>query len=202
VAGEDREVVEMTQVLTAADVARHCHVSFSTVRRWIREDYLPAYMTPSGHYRILPSEFRAFLGCQGMPMDETFFAELEPEKRILIVSDERRTHELIARALRNYDDRFETAAASDPRQALKLVGLFHPHLVALDLSIPHAEGFQVSEWIWAHGGAHHIKILALAVLAESDTIERAVPLAVDDVVRRPLDIGQLLTKVDRLLSTD
>jgi two-component system response regulator VicR len=200
--GETERQPEMKPVLTASDVARYCHVSFSTVRRWIKEEHFPAYMTPSGHYRILPSEFRAFLEQNRLPVDDAFFRKLEPEKRILIVSNERHILELIARALRHYDDRFETVSTSDPLRALVLVDSFRPHLVALDLTIPRVEGFQICEWIRANPDTAHIKILTLTGLAEPEATEPPMPLSVDGYVKSPLNIGELLTKVDRLLSTE
>jgi len=66
----------MKSALTTGDVARYCHVTPSTVSRWIKKGYLRAYATPGGHYRILLGEFRAFLERNSMPINEAFFSEV------------------------------------------------------------------------------------------------------------------------------
>jgi excisionase family DNA binding protein len=63
--------------LTTGDVARYCGVSRKVVIHWIQQGKLKAYkpLTPRGHYRIRRADFRAFLEEQGMPVDDSFFAE-------------------------------------------------------------------------------------------------------------------------------
>jgi excisionase family DNA binding protein len=43
------------------DVAGHCMVSQTTVRRWIENGQLEAIRLPSGHYRINRVDYRRFL---------------------------------------------------------------------------------------------------------------------------------------------
>jgi excisionase family DNA binding protein len=62
-------------ILTASDVAAYCHVTSTTVTRWIKRGYLQAHTTPGGHFRVLRNDFRAFLERNRMPIDETLFSE-------------------------------------------------------------------------------------------------------------------------------
>jgi len=192
----------MKPVFTTGDVARYCHVSLGTVNRWIEKGHLPAHTTPDGDHRILRSEFRAFLERNSMPIDETFFQELESKKRILIVEDERYVLELIARALNHYDDRFETASTSDPLDALMLVSSFRPHLVTLDLMMAGGDGLQIFERIRANPDTAHVKILVVTDSAAPETIERVMALSADGYMRKPLNIRELLAKVHRLLPAE
>lgn len=68
------------KALTTGQVAAYCHVSHVTVLKWIKNGELNAYRLPSGHHRILISDFREFLERQGMPIDEAFFGRLESGK--------------------------------------------------------------------------------------------------------------------------
>jgi len=192
----------MQSVLTASDVARCCLVSFATVRRWIEEGHLPAYTTASGHHRILPGDFRDFLERNGMLVDEAFFRDLKPEKRILVVSDEPHVLELAARGLRHFDDRFEVSTASDTSQALALAESLCPELVVLDLMMPGVEASQICERIRTKAEATRIRVLAVGAPAERRIVQHAAALGVDDYVERPLIIGELLAKADRLLSME
>jgi len=67
--------IEMKPFWSTGDVAEYCHVSPSTVFRWIRKGYLSAYTTPGGHHRILPDEFRAFLERNGLPVREALHSD-------------------------------------------------------------------------------------------------------------------------------
>lgn len=65
------------KALTTGQVADYCRVSHTTVHKWIEGGDLKAYRIPSGHHRILRSNFREFLEHRGMPLDESFFGEAE-----------------------------------------------------------------------------------------------------------------------------
>jgi excisionase family DNA binding protein len=67
------------KALTTGQVAAYCHVSHVTVLKWIKNGELNAYRLPSGHHRILRSDFREFLEHTGMPIDEAFFGGAESE---------------------------------------------------------------------------------------------------------------------------
>jgi excisionase family DNA binding protein len=70
----------MKSALTTWDIARYCHVTPTTVSRWIKRGYLQAFTTPGGHHRILLHDFRAFLEHNRIPVDETLFSEAEPAR--------------------------------------------------------------------------------------------------------------------------
>ena len=65
-------------ILTTSDIAAYCHVTSTTVSRWIKRGYLQAHTTPGGHFRVLRNDFRAFLERNRMPINETLFSEVEP----------------------------------------------------------------------------------------------------------------------------
>ena len=63
--------------LTTGDVMRCCHVSRSTVRRWIQSEKLSAYLHPDGQYRITQVDLIDFLKAYNMPIDEGLLGEVE-----------------------------------------------------------------------------------------------------------------------------
>lgn len=60
----------MKKRVKVKDIADHCMVSQTTVRRWIKEGKLPAIRLPSGHYRINLRDFRRFLEQHDIPIKE------------------------------------------------------------------------------------------------------------------------------------
>lgn len=56
--------------LTTGDVMRYCHVSRSTVLKWIKSNKLSAYLHPDGQYRLTVAALVDFLKLYNMPIDE------------------------------------------------------------------------------------------------------------------------------------
>ena len=58
------------EIFTTGDVMRYCHVSRSTVLKWIKSGQLDAYSHPGGQYRLTKSDLLKFLRAHGMPIDK------------------------------------------------------------------------------------------------------------------------------------
>ena len=63
------QIMNNDERLTTGDVMRYCHVSRSTVRRWIKSDKLSAYLHPDGQWRITQAALVDFLRSYNMPVD-------------------------------------------------------------------------------------------------------------------------------------
>jgi excisionase family DNA binding protein len=55
-----------THRIKIKDIASHCLVSQTTVRRWIETGQLRAFKLPSGHFRINQVDYRRFLEENGI----------------------------------------------------------------------------------------------------------------------------------------
>jgi len=53
--------------ITTGIAAQYCGVRYVTVLRWIHKGYLPAFRLPSGHYRVVKSDFDEFLKRHDIP---------------------------------------------------------------------------------------------------------------------------------------
>ena len=68
--------------LTTGDIMWYCHVSRSTVLKWIKSNKLNAYVHPNGQYRVTRDALLDFLNLYNMPID----------KELLIKMGEPNTH--------------------------------------------------------------------------------------------------------------
>ena len=59
-----------SQILTTGDVMKYCHVSRSTVIKWIKLGKLKAYSHPGGQYRLTRDNLLEFLKANQMPIDD------------------------------------------------------------------------------------------------------------------------------------
>ncbi len=76
---------------------------------------------------------------------------------------------------------------TDPRQVMEAVRRFRPHLVFLDLAMPHITGYQLAKMLRAEFGHEPLRLVALT--AHGDDVIRiaARQAGFDAHVRKPAD---------------
>ena len=70
----------MQKRIKIKDIADHCMVSKTTVRRWIESGKLRAIRLPSGHCRISRVDYRSFLETCEIPLKEATFESKSKRK--------------------------------------------------------------------------------------------------------------------------
>ena len=118
------------------------------------------------------------------------------QKRILLVDDDAEVIETmrIALEIRGY----EILIARDGNQGLATVERENPDLVILDMMMPKRSGFLVLEKLRR---SRPVPIRVIMVTANEGSRHKAYAemLGVDDYLRKPFAIDQLLASVERLL---
>jgi len=189
----------LERVLTTGEIADYCQVSRVTVFQWIKQQRIPAFSTPGGHYRVKLSDFHRFLEEYGMPVDPTFFNR--DKERILVVDDDPQIVDFIIGVLETDEGRrqrvLETAA--DGFEAGLKIASFKPHLVLLDLMMPGLDGFKECEQVKSDPETEHIKVLIVTGFGLEENIERALRLGADGYLLKPLSVEELQERVRDLL---
>ncbi len=115
-------------------------------------------------------------------------------ERILIVEDEPRIAEVLARYLTA--EGFVTERARDGREALALFRRFEPDLVLLDLMLPGLDGLEFTRRVRARSGVPIIMVTAKS--AELDRI-LGLELGADDYVTKPFSPREVVARVKAVL---
>jgi excisionase family DNA binding protein len=179
--------------LTTGEAASALQITIPTVKRWVRDGYLPAFKTPGGHYRINEEDLERFRAAHHVPAR----AASEDPPRILIVDDDAKLRDTIAYAFL-MDGHFKVEVAEDGYEGLIKVGSFRPHLLILDLRMPGCDGFHVCREVKKDPG-YAGKILAVTGYTEPDTRARVLEAGADAFLEKPLDLVDLNAEVERLL---
>jgi excisionase family DNA binding protein len=189
------------------DVAAHLGVRKDSVYRWIDGRGLPARKIGK-LWKLKLSEVDAWVQAAGSRAPD----ELHPPHRgvaapttparasevrkptILVVDDD----EIICAALRAFlsDEGYESAAAADGQQALRLLrgGDCLPDLIILDLRMPVMDGWQFREEQLRDEHLARIPVILLSA-------ERfATSPGVAAVLRKPLDLDRLADAMGRILA--
>lgn len=185
------------EVVTTFEAARLCHVSYNTIKNWIKRGLLDAYRTAGGHLRINITELESFCREHGIPMDES----KDPMRRkILVVDDEEAVRIALQEALNNYPENLDIYAASDGFEAGTLMEQVRPDLVILDLVMPGMDGFKVCQSIRKSPALKHVKIMVLTGFPSERNMERVSNLGADVCLAKPIDRAALYEAIDGLLS--
>jgi excisionase family DNA binding protein len=181
------------RVLTTGEVAKYCGVHFRTVIRWIEREHLKAFQLPGrGDNRVEIDDFIQFLEKNKMPIPEEF---QDQDNRVLVVEDDSAMANAISRVLKR--NGYETLIAPDGFFAGALLGIFSPHVVTLDLSMPTISGREVLGFIRDCEALQNTRVLVVSALPLSD-LEDAVAAGADDLLQKPFENDILLEKIQKL----
>lgn len=116
-----------------------------------------------------------------------------PEK-ILVVDDERSIVELVSFNLRK--DGFQTLAAADGMEAVRLAREEKPDLIILDVMLPVIDGFEVCRIL-----RKEMSVPILMLTARKEEVDRVVglELGADDYVTKPFSPRELVARVKAIL---
>ena len=117
-----------------------------------------------------------------------------PSKRILVAEDEVALRDFITRNLRARG--FEVVEAGNGLEAMAQWEREQPHLLILDIMMPHMDGLEVCRRVREHSAVPIIVLTALD--AESDKVA-ALDLGADDYLTKPFGVEELLARVRAVL---
>jgi len=114
--------------------------------------------------------------------------------RILVVDDEPRVRDVVARYLLR--DGYEVQVAPDGEEARRSLAEFMPDLVVLDIMLPALSGLEILREIRRHGG---LPVILLTARAEEADRVAGLELGADDYVVKPFSPRELTARVRSVL---
>lgn len=116
--------------------------------------------------------------------------------RVLLVEDERRLAENIARSFRESAG-YAVDVAVDGAQGLYLAESSSYDLVVMDLTLPKLDGHSLLVRFRQSG--HPTPVLVLSARDEKQSVVRLLNAGADDYVAKPFDLGELLARAKALV---
>src|SRR6266704_461274 len=116
--------------------------------------------------------------------------------RVLIIEDELRLAENVARTLRESAG-YAVAVAADGQEGLFLAESNTYDVVLLDLMLPEMDGMQILTRIRQAG--QHTPVLVLTARDEKESIVALLNAGADDYLTKPFDLGELLARTKALI---
>ncbi|QYA25258.1 helix-turn-helix domain-containing protein [Gramella sp. MT6] len=116
------------------------------------------------------------------------------ESKILIIESETRNRELLVRGIGEYCQIYQATSAEE---GLEKAGMIFPDIIIAATILPEMNAFQLSKMIKRNIGLNHINIFLVA-----DEDQQINDLQLDEmteVIRKPVDIIDLLEKISKIL---
>ncbi|NIA12489.1 MAG: response regulator [Nitrospiraceae bacterium] len=186
--------METKQSFSTSEVARYCHVTADTIRKWAEAGRIRVFKTPGGHRRIRREDLLAFLRENSIPVHEDLD---DSGVRILIVDDEKAVISVVRRFLERSQSPFEIEVAMDGYDAGHQVATFRPDVVFLDLRLPGIDGFEVCRRIKNDPQHTGTRIIAMTGYYDGDVSQRVVELGAMMCLQKPFtpdDLRRALAK--------
>lgn len=119
-------------------------------------------------------------------------------KKILVVDDSE-TNLLLLRAVLE-DAGYEVKLINDSYQAVKYVEEQQPDLVLLDLLMPGMDGFEFMIQLKEENTRLSLPIIVVTAYDSRDNTQKAIDLGATDVINKPIDISDFLSKVEQIVN--
>ncbi|SER04065.1 DNA-binding response regulator, OmpR family, contains REC and winged-helix (wHTH) domain [Lachnospiraceae bacterium NE2001] len=116
------------------------------------------------------------------------------KQKILIVDDDENIAELISLYLEK--EQYDTETAHDGEEALKLIEVYNPDLILLDLMLPGIDGYEVCQQVRK---TRDIPIIMLSAKGEVFDKVLGLKMGADDYMVKPFDANELIARVSAVL---
>jgi excisionase family DNA binding protein len=184
---------------TTFEVSRICGVYPTTVINWVKQQKLPAFVTPGGHRRIKRDDLVVFLKKYNFPTPVELSAS---RRRIMVVDDDVSFARMIEKAFEKYRSEFEVVVINSGIEALIALGKRAPDLVILDVVMPVVDGATVCATLKANPETRHVRILAITGKKLADRQLKFLRSNADGLMVKPFDVEAMVKKAADILRVD
>ena len=174
--------MEMKQSFSTSEVAKYCHVTADTIRKWAEAGRIVVFKTPGGHRRIRREDLIRFLRENNIPVHSDLS---ENGVKVLVVDDEKSVISVIRRFLERSNTSFEIRVAADGFEAGHQVGTFNPTVIFLDLRLPGVDGFEICRRIKSSPEGDAMSVIAMTGYYEAEAANRVMELGAVMCLQKP-----------------
>lgn len=117
--------------------------------------------------------------------------------KILIVEDNEMNRDMLSRRLARKG--FDIVIAVDGEEGIKVASAESPDLILMDMSLPVMDGWEATRRLKGKDETRDTPIIAVTAHAMSGDRDKAMEAGCDDYLSKPVDLPQLLAKIEKIL---
>ncbi|APG82905.1 response regulator [Sinorhizobium americanum] len=118
--------------------------------------------------------------------------------RILLVEDNEMNRDMLSRRLSRRG--FDVLIAENGKAGVELATSERPDVILMDMSLPVMDGWEATRQIKANPLTSGIPVIALTAHAMASDRDMALDAGCDDYDSKPVDLTQLVRKIEQLLT--
>ena len=192
--------VDKPVVFSALEVANICGVVNQTAINWIRNDYLKAFSTPGGQFRVYPDDLAEFMVNRNMRLPQRLLDVCSSKKyfvsnSVLIVDDDSGLNSVIAKFIEKRLDSVQIYQAFDGFDAGAQMAEKRPRCVILDLDLPGVDGFDLCSRMNDREKFGRPEIIVVTALNDVASEEKIRSLGVNSFFHKPVNLVHLVEAV-------
>jgi CheY-like chemotaxis protein len=189
------------RIFSALEVANICGVVNQTAINWIKSNYLKAFMTPGGQYRVYSDDLYRFLQSRGMRIPDELKNIHDQEERdntVLIVEDDADLNKILKEFFTLKDASYLVHQAFDGFEAGRLLTETKPGLVVLDINLPGIDGYKLCSKIKSDNSLGNPVIIAISGLNDPEVENRIMNEGADAFLAKPFEPATLFETLEGL----
>jgi DNA-binding NtrC family response regulator len=123
---------------------------------------------------------------------------MSAKNRVMVVDDEEALRTVLSAELQG--EGYQVASAGDGQEAINILTTQEFDLILLDIKMPNVDGFEVLKFV--KDRHPKTKVVMLTGFADLKNAIESKKLGAEDFVSKPYDLVDLLTTVERVLTTE
>lgn len=120
----------------------------------------------------------------------------QTNKKVVLIDDNVLNLKMLAFSLRAHG--YAVTPAVSAQQALEMLAVDLPDVILMDLQMPGTSGFELAAILKNRNDTSVVPIIAVTAYAMKGDEQRALASGCDGYVSKPIEIGSLLSKIERL----
>ncbi len=180
---------------TTSEVAGILNVAVGSVINWVDSDEINAVITPGGHRKIPFKDLVKFLETHNYELP----IELEVEKNVYLVDDDKQTHDVFSQIFKNING-FSLKGFYSGTEVLLAMGKEPPRIIIVDILMSDFDGIKVMKNIKSNEKLKDVYIIAISgdVSKRQDSLDAGAnvflkkPISIDDI-KKAINYPQTLS---------
>ena len=191
-------------VYSALEVANICGVVNQTAINWIRSNYLKAFKTPGGQFRVYPDDLADFMMSRNMRVPAELIEQCTKKgsissRSILIVDDDTGFNTVMAKFIEKKFDAIQIYQAFDGFDAGSQMAEKRPKCVILDLDLPGVDGLDLCRRIHESETFGKPAVIIVTALQDEDVEKKCLDLGVAQFFKKPINFPDLVEAIKKVL---
>ena len=120
--------------------------------------------------------------------------------KILYIEDDEMNRDMLSRRLERRG--YQVILALNGEEGIAIAQSEAPDLILMDLSLPVMNGWEAARRLKGDHQTRSIPIIALTAHAMEGDMQKAIESGCDDYDSKPIDLPQLLVKIESLLNRE